>query len=255
MAHPLDGARLKVRRAGKHFQELNAEVLRFVEAHPYGFVAEDDPETGLPVVRVRAGRVDEQPPDRLGIIVGDIAHNLRSALDHVVCQLAILNKAPCDQTQFPICNTKAGFGFEAKKRLDGLADRHRAMIRRVQPYHRRKGGVLLAILRDLSNADKHRVVNPATQAVAFVPPTFDPPGVVLRAEAQYKERVRMEDGAEYLRFTEFHARPGATVNMDLEASYNIVFGEWGKYEISARSIGEMRNHVRRLVRRFSGEFP
>lgn len=77
---------------------------------------------------------------------------------------------------------------------------------------------------------------------------------VLRASIQYQDRGRMEDGAEYLCFTELRLRPGAKVQMHLNTSCNIVFGEWGEFEITACSFGELRDYVRRLVRSFSREF-
>ena len=254
MTHPLDGARAKVRRAGKHLRELDAEVERFVKDHPYRFVPEPDEKTGLWVVRIYADAVDEQPPLRLGVIVGDIAHDLRSALDHVVCELALLNNSTCEETQFPLCFSPKAFGFEEKKRLAGLLPRHRAMIRRLQPYHRRQGGELLAVLRSLSNADKHRVVNPATQAMRYVPPTFEPRSAMLAAEVKYREAVRMEDGAEYLRFTKFVTRPGTEVQVKLDPTYQIIFGEPGKYSISPYSLRQLRDHIRNTVWRFAKEF-
>lgn len=129
------------------------------------------------------------------------------------------------------------------------------MIRRVQPYHRRKGGVLLAILRELSNMDKHRVVNPAARAMTFVPPTITPANAVTRFTVEYRDKVRMEHGVEYLRFTEFTLRRGAAeVNVNLNTTFNVVFGEWGKNEISLFSLGELRDYVRTLVGRFAKEF-
>lgn len=255
MTHPLDGARAKVRRAGEHLKELNAEVQNFVKAHPYVYELKNDPDTGLPVYLVHAVGPDEQPPPQIGIIVGDIAHNLRSALDHVVCQLSLLQGGSCGGTQFPICDTKTAFSIDVdkKKRL-GAAIAYRAAFSRVQPYNRRKSGILLACLRDLSNADKHRVVNPATQAMTWVAPVFDPDWAVLKATVRYQDRVRMEEGAEYLRFTELRMRAGTKVKISLSTTYNVIFGEEGKAEISAYSLGELRDHVRRLVARFAREF-
>lgn len=88
-----------------------------------------------------------------------------------------------------------------------------------------------------------------------MPPIVTPPDAAAIISIEYEDRVRMEEGAIYLRFTEFRVAPGAHVKVQLDASYNIHFGEWGKYEISAFSLGEMRDYVRGIVNRFAKEFP
>jgi hypothetical protein len=255
MTNRLAGCQAKIKRAGLHLKMLNTEMQAWIDSHPYRFVTEVDPETGEGVVVVRAEKADEQPPLDWGVTVGDIAHNLRSALDHLVCQLAMLDGADCGATQFPICDTPEAWAAEMwKKRLKGLDLRHQTRIKRIQPYHRRKPGIHLAVLRDLSNADKHRLINPVNLAMAFVPPTVDLPRDVLQLEVKYKERVRMEDGAEYARITNLVIRTGSQVQVKFSPTYNILFGQEGEWEISRRSLYHLRDHVRRVVHRFAGAF-
>jgi len=120
---------------------------------------------------VRTG--DFRPP---GITVasthiGDIVHNLRGALDHLVWDLAILDGGawPVDalgreiETQFPICGGSDGQRrFRSKTvqsvRLHSLTPEHRAVIERFQPYV--AGDDALTRLATISNADKHRAVQP-----------------------------------------------------------------------------------------------
>jgi hypothetical protein len=248
MTPSLDGCRAKIKRAGRHLKELDSEIQAWVETHPYRFALEEDRKTGEGIVRVRADKGDEPPPVEWGLIVGDITHNLRSALDHLTCQLATLNKASCDATQFPIANTTTAYAVEIRKRrVDGLTDRHKAMIKGVQPYHRRQPGLYLAVLRDLSNADKHR-------AAPFVPPRVEPPQDVLQLEIEYKPRVRMENGAEYARIKKFVVRTGSHVEVEFNPPYHILFGKWGEYEISPSALHALREHVRRIINRFSPDF-
>lgn len=253
MKHPLDGARAKVHRAGEHLNELDAEIQRFIERHPYRFLFERDPNTGDLVCRLRAVSTEEAPPLRWGVLVGDIAHNLRSALDHIACQLAALQRASCEKTQFPLANSPSDFADQTRRRLGGVSTRHRAMIRRIQPYNGRKSGTLLAVLRDMSNADKHRVLTGVIFAMTPSPPRFDPPGAVVQMSVRYPERVRMKDGAEYFRLTRLEVRPNAKVGVYVDPSFNVVFGEPDEYEVSARSLRELRDYVRTLVWRFGRE--
>lgn len=65
------------------------------------------------------------------------------------------------QSKFPICDTEARFGDECKRGcLRFVADKPRAEIKGLQPYQRGDEAAArldpLAILRDLSDFDKHR---------------------------------------------------------------------------------------------------
>lgn len=56
----------------------------------------------------------------LPLIIGDCIHNLRSALDHLVFQLALLNKAGTEsasKTAFPICLSSSSFNDTVKKKV------------------------------------------------------------------------------------------------------------------------------------------
>jgi len=137
---PLLGCRLKLQGARWHRQALGEELKEFLtRAEP------------------------ESSPLHLGVIVGDFLHNLRCVLDQLVWQLVVLNGGkPGDHNQFPIFDTPDAYKKKAGRYLRGVAADHRALIETFQPYH---VGVEaryhnLAVLRDLSNIDKHRFVHP-----------------------------------------------------------------------------------------------
>jgi hypothetical protein len=79
------GAERKIDRAREHVNALDKAINRFLETEPHAVER-----------RLRArDRIHEyvlarytEPPDCLGLLVGDAAHNLRSALDHVTFELA-----------------------------------------------------------------------------------------------------------------------------------------------------------------------
>jgi len=78
-----------MRRALLHLQDADQRPLRFIlEVNPYGGVAEVDAETGETLVGLTK-YVDQPRVDEWSPIVGDAAHNLMSALDHLICQLSI----------------------------------------------------------------------------------------------------------------------------------------------------------------------
>jgi hypothetical protein len=177
----LKGVEAKLRRAKAHLDALDKEVSAVMEGRygdPIACVKEiqrhPDGKTGLVVVKI--GHV-KTPPLDLGAKIGDVVHNLRSALDHMAWQLGRLNQRgsdPADRTAFPLNRTRQN--FESKRTTEILKDLHpdhRAVIEKCQPY---RGGdyARLGLLRDLSNTDKHREVNTALVASDDLAFTFKP---------------------------------------------------------------------------------
>src|SRR5690348_1449661 len=133
MARVLDlsGPLAKVERAAVHRKELHNQIVDFLNnASTYGVVSEPDPD--FPGWRMIKFQVYAAPPVRLGVIVGDITHNLRSALDHLVYELAGRRGGG---TQFPIFDSSERYlkprecGASARDTmLKGVAASHRAII-------------------------------------------------------------------------------------------------------------------------------
>lgn len=69
---------------------------------------------------------------------------------------------PDDRTQLPIASkSEAQFEAMAADRTAGLNAKHRAMVKKVQPYQRGDKARThpLSLLADLSNVDKHRIIH------------------------------------------------------------------------------------------------
>jgi hypothetical protein len=101
--------------------------------------------------------------------MGDVAHNFRSCLDHAAWIVARRGQAPPfteeqrRAVQFPIVETNAKFNAWMTRRLRGARRADIAKFRRYQPYQRGARNVplhCLSILNVLSNADKHRTIQP-----------------------------------------------------------------------------------------------
>ena len=174
--HPLDGPRLKVRRAISQIEALRLADASFRAQADYRVVvAELKPKSREHALRAR---VNILPPLELGVWIGEVAHNLRSALDGLVYQLGLLNGASEEaltRTQFPIflkgrvakCHGKCGgkkkpphFRCNGKKLIKPLRREHQTAIERLQPYRRGNLGKRspLYLLHELNNADKHRLL-------------------------------------------------------------------------------------------------
>lgn len=98
------------------------------------------------------------PPMRAFTIVGEFLHDLRSALDHLAWQLVLINGgSPTRATVFPLGVDPSSHESVA----GGVSSRAQSLIRAAQTCHqvgedRRLHP--LAMLRHLSNVDKHRQV-------------------------------------------------------------------------------------------------
>src|ERR1700759_789299 len=108
-------------------------------------------------------RPRELPPLHFGVILGDFLHNLRGVLDHIIWQPVVLNgHEPTRGNAFPICDTCGDFDKAVDRNLVGLTDDQKALVAEYQPYRLGDDAPfhVLAVLRDLSNTDKHRFVHP-----------------------------------------------------------------------------------------------
>ena len=158
--HHLDGPRLKLRRADKHLNAIKVAIDRFIASKPYTFVLDADPK---PPNYSIVARVKHLPDEELGIIIGDFAHNARSALNLLVYQLSQLpiTDAKRYRLEFPIFDDVKDYANKVKIYLAGVAPEHITIIESFQPYKGLQGPYddALGILHAINNADKHRITN------------------------------------------------------------------------------------------------
>lgn len=122
----------KLRRAGQHRDELAEQVKAFNASEPYTLTPEDtdDPEE----VAYRLRIVKPVPAD-LVVVIGDLLHNLRSALDSLAFALAAqsvgrdLTGDEERATEFPVCATPDAFaGFFGEGRRPTRSQRTRGYL-------------------------------------------------------------------------------------------------------------------------------
>jgi hypothetical protein len=113
-------------------------------------------------------------PPSIGLVVGDVVHNLRCALDHLVCELRTpANKAQPCKTQFPIYQSPTKFLKNDRVERRWLAPLEAAAaqaIRDLQPFNRRSNDPSkdpLSILSELDNIDKHRTILVAYPGLSY----------------------------------------------------------------------------------------
>ena len=131
-------------------------------------------------------------PREWSVLIGDCIHNARCVLDHAVYQVAAGDEKQLRQSQFPMLPSQNDKEFD--RRLPGVPDPYREIVRRWQPYEMARGATgALVRLADLSNRDKHRLLNVVT--LLFDHPWVGLSGSHVEAEWVNPGPVRIEDGA------------------------------------------------------------
>lgn len=206
MAIQTDSIKAKLQHAKGYLDAIEFEVKSWMDSHPYSISKQTNSDfTRYSLVL----RVNKEPSlQRWSLIVGDIVHNLRCALDHLVYAIAVHESGqkppPFEhRLMFPICDTGTIFRDESKKRLATLSDRVRAAIEIVQPYNRPHETLppLLAILRDFSNTDKHRLLHLAYSAISIGDIGFRGPSADIGPQCQVDLNPgELKDGTEIAAF-------------------------------------------------------
>jgi hypothetical protein len=99
-------------------------------------------------------------------MIGEIVHNLRSCLDNMIWQLVLDAKREprVRVTGFPVYLDQESFERRGRQQLSGLCESAIAAIEQMQPYNHvttesAAAHHFLAILHELWNIDKHRMVH------------------------------------------------------------------------------------------------
>jgi hypothetical protein len=203
----LSSVRAKIDRAHYHFDQIKAALK---------VVLGSEPETKSVAFQVDNERQQlvstfpKAPPldPALPLMIGDCVHSFRSALDHLVYQLALKNGASAEfaeRTSFPICPTDAEFKKRVKKSVEPFISAPAlAEIKDSQPYSAydvppEESDIW--VLHKLDIIDKHRLLIVAGQQFAVTEFTLTfpnrPPWREVIPEPKWKP---MKDGAEIIRF-------------------------------------------------------
>lgn len=206
---------LKLQRADHLLKEVNEYLVAYEGNHAYR----------ARLVPNRQGRQNERryvleitdPPDeRLPVVIGDVVHNMRSALDHLL--VALRPRRYRYNKGFPILVDDPWDGQFTKRKLTDIASYEEAvrglsveaetLIKSMQPYQARAEGRDplhngLNVICRLDNRDKHR------EPIVLVPGLVDPETVVVARGQVLKQKHPptssgypglVEDGTEVAHF-------------------------------------------------------
>lgn len=237
MGHPLDSSRLKLARAREHFKLLDAERRVFLATQPCFYVPYYDLDSGRHEIRAR---MIADPPIRLGLLAGDVIHNYRTALDHLVYQVAARGPrgeaGRGDRTQFPIFERKRDFDSHVAIYLKGVPKDAVPVFELCQPYQ--GGERLISLIARLDDRDKHRVLTPVVSA-----PHAGRLHLIgenaLRVETP-PELTHIEDGTVVC---VFWTPPHVDVTARFELETTLLFGDPGEAALSLTDLANFGNFV------------
>lgn len=270
---PLTGPQLKLEKAQSKIEGLGSALTAFGhDLKSDGITANKDPDTGEMVFRFRVTKSTAADP-QWSIEISEIAHLLRSSLDNLAWQVALLNTPdPFPRTEYPIYfsrRTTTGSSYipnaiaktkgRTKGKSQSIRPKHRAMMERTQPYHRQKRRQRdpLWMLHEMNNADKHRDIHFTTVAnlgnvLQFLGggPFMMGRGLTLRAG------IPFEDGAEFMRIESVVA--ASPVKMNPNFSVGVCFNgdcpsSFAKLPVIKTLYG-IKTRVEEIVEMFTPEF-
>lgn len=213
------GYLLKLARAEEHINRLKAAVDGRIEQKPYATFPDFDTNTREHVIRAK---ILIPIPETWSLDVGDILHNLRSALDHLAFELACSHKGSpltsieAKRSEFPIFGERAPTSKQWSDRIGLCHPGAQAIIRNLQPYKSFDyRDHCLWIISALNNIDKHRTLHIVTSTLAG----FD---ISLSGKAHLRKLVPpasgliLEDNTELARILAYE---------DMNAETNMGIGE------------------------------
>ena len=156
------GIEVRVERAGALLDELELISESFLVEQQRLIV---ESQKGDRRVGIYTGKTGLAPAE-FSIRAGEIVHNLRSSLDHLVWQLVSTSgQKPDKGNAYPIGKDTHEYDRIEQSRLRGVPQAAREIIRRNQPWSAPGSGSYLWPLHCMSNEDKHRHL----QMVAVIP--------------------------------------------------------------------------------------
>lgn len=171
-------SRLKITRAAQHLDELSAVIAAYMATDPLRLIWEQISwsarfEAIYPPNSKLVGlvsRIQHPVPEELAPIVGDVVHNLRSALDILMTEI-ILGRDPAPSVKerqlcFPMWENAADKKNALRKsnviHTDPMVA---ALVEAWEPF--RGGRSRLFALHELWNLDKHRSIIPVMSGAEY----------------------------------------------------------------------------------------
>jgi hypothetical protein len=248
----LSGVYLKLDRAETHIQTFRDEVVAFGkrDPKPFSFRTESAPGPNESVKYDLYAVVREEPARELALPFGDAIQNIRSALDYLIYELASPRARRSRKLQFPIFTDECEFKVLSPPVIQSITGDERTLIERVQPYAATNipSDDPLAVLRKLSNRDKHRLLVPMIAALSETDGWVASDNADIRFT--YLAGGPVKDGTKIVSFTATPKDSTKDMQVQPQSGLEIQIGDTGiiSYAIGAIDLlGMIHHHVRHSI--------
>lgn len=222
----------RVREQIKAFDDMLRAGTGDIPPCPITVHIEPNPERTQFVLKVVKMNIDLP---RLGVLLGELLHNLRATLDNLAWTLVPEANRGGD-VAFPITDHPDIFKRKIESQLPGAPPKHVAIVEGFQPYNsdlptagskpvtygtavtpREVLREPLSLLRELTNRDKHEVITPTTltmtKNIEFGHPQFSWSDLEIVGE-RWDLRTNLELGTEFLIFETEPTGPNPEMGME-----------------------------------------
>ena len=154
MSEQISRVKAKLDRSKAHLDDLENSIGKYFESTPFIIEKTEEEAKGDLVYLVRIIR---SVPLEIASIAGDVVHNLRSALDHLIWQaVEFSGGSPTRSTCFPIHKDSVRIDEAIAEALKGANKSAISLVRHLRPC--RGSNDILWKLHSLDIVDKHRLL-------------------------------------------------------------------------------------------------
>lgn len=253
MATEFDGIREKLKRADQNIRNLKTEIDLFVSQGQYPVMPKHDDKAWQEAVNYHRDKVI---PLRLSVLAGEIVHQLRSALDHIVwifSDSATRLNHP-NAIEFPVFESRPldkGELRRYQRKVQGITNNQvLKFISALQPYHAGADAPNqpVCIIHNMDRFDKHRELMIVNSAVNL---TFTFPSNMTELR-----RLLMEQQQGKVFSPREKAMIGRAIKQYGSAAPDVAFGQFGKRgsQLVVPMLEQLSYHVRMLVDKFEAMY-
>jgi hypothetical protein len=240
----LSSVRLKLDRAKEHIEAFRQDLEVFFKRDPppFGFRSKESPGADKTVEYVLYAIVRKPPPPEFALVIGDAIQNMRSALEYFAYELSSPKARESGTTSFPIYTRKPKRFIPPG--ISTVRGYEQAFIKRLQPYVASKipSNDPLAVLRKLSNLDKHQLLIPVISALSDEEVWVATTNAELRF--RYISRGPVEHDTKIVAFSATPKNPSLDMDVQPNSGLRVQLQNTGivGFEISALDVLQMIEH-------------
>ncbi|MEZ2345353.1 hypothetical protein [Microcoleus sp.] len=247
----------KINRAKEHHESLKTNVNEFLESANKSLTQSSyHSDDGLRVILRATCPLEVNL--KISVIAGEIVHQLRSSLDHLLCALIYqAGHSPGRTTQFPICTSRESYEEQVKRgRIKGVSPAAEKLIEQSQPFtNPTPNETIINVVSTLNNWDKHNaLVISAAAAQVGQNIEIGGSGAEITAFAN-PEVIKFEGGnADYFYIQLAKPEPSITVKSSIDLKMAIEVNKDGKIAPLIEVMGQLIAGIEGTIELFKGEF-